>query len=113
MSYIQVEFLGKLRGFKFNQAALVEMQLKIGKKTTNAVVYSYAIIWGGLIGNCIVKNEEEDFTYEQVCDAADKLDPETLTKIGDCFRSVLPPVEDKKKVIKKSAPKNTKHKVSK
>ncbi len=113
MSYIQVEFLGKLRGFKFNQAALVEMQLKNGNNVTNAVQYSYAIIWGGLIGNCIVKCEEPDFTYEDVCDAADKLDADTLSKIGDCFKSVLPPIEPKKKVIKKSAPKNTKHKVSK
>jgi len=106
---MQIEFLGRLRGMKFNQAALVEMQLKNGKNTTNAVQYSYAIIWGGLIGNCIVKEEEPDFTYEQVCDAADKIDPETLQKIADCFKSVLPPTEDKKKeTVKRLAPKSTK-----
>ena len=108
MSYIQVEFLGKLRGLKFNQAALVEVQLKNGNNTTNAVQYYYAVIWGGLIGNCIVKCEEPDFTYEQVCDAVDKLDVEVAAAIADCYKSTLPPAEPKKKVIKKLTPKSTK-----
>ncbi len=73
MSYIQLEIGGKLRGLKFNQLAFQiycqKAKWEIGAEASQV----YAMFYGGLVGNCVAKDVEPDFTYEQVCDWVDEL----------------------------------------
>ena len=112
MSYIQIkDFIGKDRGLKFDQGAHVEIALKIGNSRNEAFA-GYAIVWGGLVACCFRKGEDIDFTFEQVCDAADKLTAAQIQEIGNCYKSTLSFLEDvkevKKKTVKKSPQKNIK-----
>jgi hypothetical protein len=109
MSYILLkDFIGKDRGLKFDQGAHVEIALKIGN-SANEVFAGYAIIWGGLVSCCYRKGEELDFTFEQVCDAADKLTPAQIKEIADVYSSTLTFLNDvKKKEQNKQPQKNTK-----
>lgn len=72
MSYIQIELGGKLRGLKFNQISLEVYTKNLNHEAlvTSAI---YATFFAGLIGNCTVKREEPDFTYEDVCNWVDNL----------------------------------------
>lgn len=70
MNYIQVNIGGKDRGLKFNQLALEEYTKNVGLSTATAI---YATFYAGLMGNCYVKQEDPDFTFEQVCDWVDKM----------------------------------------
>lgn len=109
MSYILLkDFIGRDRGLKFDQGAHVEIALKIGN-SVNEVFAGYAIIWGGLVSCCYRKGEELDFTFEQVCDAADKLAIDKIKEIGTCYSSTLTFLNDvKKKEQKKPPQKNIK-----
>ena len=69
-NYIQVEIGGRLRGLKFNQLSLEEYTKHVRIGTASAI---YATFFAGLMGNCYVKNEEPDFTFEEVCDWVDEL----------------------------------------
>ena len=115
MSYILLkDFIGRDRGLKFDQGAHVEISLKIGISKNEAFA-GYAIIWGGLVSCTYRKGEEIDFTFEQVCDAADKLIPTQIQEIAAVYSSTLSFLNDevdKKKVTKKASPrKNTKRNV--
>jgi hypothetical protein len=112
MSYIQIDIGGKLRGLKFNQGANAEIQSKISSIGNNPVFIAYTVIWAGLVSNAFVKGEEIDFTFEQVCEWADKLDIETTTKISECYVSTLdfqkdlPEEKSKKKLMAKTIKRN-------
>ena len=118
MSYILLKgFIGKDRGLKFDQGAHVEISLKIGNSKNEAFA-GYAIIWGGLVSCTYRKGEEVDFTFEQVCDAVDKLTPDQIREIAVAYGSTLSFISDlpdvKKKTVKKKLPqKNTKRNVLK
>ena len=73
MSYIQINIGGKDRGLKFNQLSLEVYTKHIDYN--NAVVTStiYATFYAGLIGNCYVKKEEPDFTFEDVTNWVDEI----------------------------------------
>lgn len=71
--YIQVFFLGKERGFKFNQAAVFEFWRKVPFFNSTEASTIYAYFYAGLVGNCVVKNEQTDFTFEEVCEGVDDL----------------------------------------
>lgn len=116
MNYIQIEIGGQLRGLKFNQGAHVEIQTTIEKaKANNDIFNSYAVFYGGLIGNCFVKGVEPDFTFEDVCDWCDKIKTEDVISVLNCYKDSLPaiPEEDKKKITKPPQQKSTKSKASK
>ena len=70
MSYIQIEIGGKLRGLKFNQLSLEEYTKNVGTGTATAI---YATFYAGLVGNCYVKQEEPDFTFEDVTNWVDEI----------------------------------------
>lgn len=72
MSYLQIKIGGKLRGLKFNQLA-IEVISQYNNSGTNTG-FVYAMIYGGLRGNSYVKNEEPDYTFENVCDWIDELE---------------------------------------
>lgn len=72
MSYIQIELGGKLRGLKFNQISL-EVYTKNVNYEALQTSSIYATFFAGLIGNCTVKREEPNFTYEDVCNWVDEL----------------------------------------
>lgn len=106
-NYVQIEIGGELRGLKFNQGANVEIQLKIGK-SKNAMFGCYAVVYGGLIGNCFVKGIEPDFTFEDVCGWVDEIQDESIfTSITDAYKASLPVVEETAKK-KKLPQRNTK-----
>jgi hypothetical protein len=105
MSYVQIEIGGKLRGLKFNSIARHEyLAITEGKK--NPIIHSSGLIYAGLYGNCIVKREEPDFTFEDVCEWCDKVtDPNIFYKVLEVYKTTLPiPEEVKKKVAKKPVP---------
>ena len=70
MSYVQIEIGGKLRGLKFNQLSLEEYTKHVGTGNASAI---YATFYAGLVGNCYVKQEEPDFTFEEVTEWVDKI----------------------------------------
>lgn len=115
MSYVKIEIGGKERGLKFNQLANVEY-LTIVDGKTNPMIHSYALIYAGLYSNCIVKREEPDFSFEDVCEWCDQVkDANVFVKILETYKATLPVVDEvKKKVVKKKLPlKNTKKNVVK
>lgn len=69
MSYIQIKLGDKLRGLKFNQLAIEVISQHNNSGTNTGFIY--AMIYGGLRGNSYVKNEEPDYTFEEVCDWVD------------------------------------------
>lgn len=71
MSYLQIEIGGKKRGLKFNQLA-IEIISKYNTGDTQSA-FLYAMFYGGLRGNSYVKQEEPDYTFEEVCDWVDNL----------------------------------------
>jgi hypothetical protein len=86
MSYIQLNIGGKLRGLKFNQMAVITMTKNLDFDNMEAS-YGYALIYAGLVSNMYVKRQEVDFSFEEVCDWADELKEEDLTKIREAFES--------------------------
>lgn len=90
MSYIKVELGGKEYGLKFNQLALEIIRSKSNPQSDIQNVY--ALFYGGLRGNSFVKEEEPDYTFENVCDWVDDLylKPEAgeiIKKVSDVFTS--------------------------
>ena len=86
MSYIQIEIGGKLRGLKFNQGALIMFTQKVDFDN-HAATANYAMIYAGLYSNCYVKQQDPDFTFEQVVDWVDELEKDVLDKVADVFSS--------------------------
>ncbi len=113
-NYVQINLGGQLRGLKFNQGAHAEIQSRY-KEGQNETFISYIVIYGGLLGNCFVKEIEPDFTFENVCDWADQMTVEDVNAITQAYAASLPVIAevDKKKVTKKSVVKNTKSNVLK
>jgi hypothetical protein len=79
-NYIQIEIGGKLRGLKFNQLALEVYNKNIDFERPMASAI-YATFYAGLLGNCYVKREEPDFTFEQVTDWVDEIFSEKKDEI--------------------------------
>lgn len=87
MNYIQVNIGGKDRGLKFNQMALEVFNKNIDDKAPMSSSI-YATFYAGLVGNCYVKKEEPDFTFEDVTDWVDELsetDKKKIIEVCKCF----------------------------
>ena len=85
MSYIQINIGGKLRGLKFNKAAMIILSQKVDYNNY-AATSNYALIYAGLKANNFLNEVEDDFTFEQVCDWADELTVDTINAIAKCFQ---------------------------
>ena len=90
MSYIKIELGGKERGLKFNQLALEIIRSK--SNPLSDIQNVYALFYGGLRGNSFVKEEEPDYTFEQVCDWVDEIyikpdAAEIINKVSGVFTS--------------------------
>lgn len=92
MSYLLLkDCIGKDRGWKVNQMT-VELW---SRKVDNDAFFStsnYAAVYGGLVANCYLKQEEPDFTHEQVCDYVDSLNETeeglaVMNKIKELFEA--------------------------
>lgn len=79
-NYIQIDIGGKLRGLKFNQLSLEVYTKNVNYEQPNASAI-YATFYAGLIGNCYVKKEEPDFTFEQVTDWVDEVGKNDIEKV--------------------------------
>lgn len=71
-NYVQIEIGGKLRGLKFNQLSLQVYTENVSHEQANSSAI-YATFYAGLVGNCYVKKEEVDFSFENVTDWVDDL----------------------------------------
>jgi hypothetical protein len=79
MSYILLkDFIGRDRGWKVNM-----MTVELWSKQLDDAAFQssslYGAVYAGLIANCKVKQEEPDFTFEQVCEVVDEMN---LTEAG-------------------------------
>lgn len=100
MSYIQVEIGGKMRNLRYGNATDIEIREKmIGVK--NQIILGYIVIWAGLYIAAIVDDLPIDFTFKDVCDWAEKMKPEDVLKITECYKKTLDFEIGKKKVPKK------------
>lgn len=84
MSYIQVEIGGKLRGLKFNQYAHIIIQEKLDPEFPAASINT-ALFYGGLKGNCYAKNENPEFTFEDVCDWLEELPEDDILAVYNVY----------------------------
>lgn len=74
MSYIQIKNLGgKDRGLKFNQYALEVFHKHVDYEHVSNASAVYATFYAGLKGCSYVKQEEPDYTFEDVCNWVDEL----------------------------------------
>jgi hypothetical protein len=93
MSYIQIEIGGKLRGLKFNELAVRKYSEIVMQDVANGLTNEtdiatngiFGMFWGGLVGNCYVKRETIDFTFEDVCDWVEALPNEVIKQVSDVF----------------------------
>jgi hypothetical protein len=108
MSYTKVLLGGKERGLKFNNLAILIMNEKTNKEFQGLTV-GYAMVYGGLIGNCYVKGEEADFTFEDVVTWVDAMSLEDSQKISDAFMEseIFKKSEAFKETAEKQAKKKT------
>lgn len=86
MSYCKINIGGKERGLKFNNLAMIIMGEKTSKQYPNETA-AYAMVFGGLVGNSYAKEEELDFTFEDVIGWVDNLTIEDSTKIAEAFQA--------------------------
>lgn len=109
MSYCKINIGGKDRGLKFNQGAIIIMSQSVNPNHYTATI-NYATVYGGLMGNCIVKQEEPDFTYEEVTEWVDAMSKEDLAIVdaalnqAEAYKKLIASIPDetsKKKVQKK------------
>lgn len=81
-NYIKVKFPdGIERGLKFNNFGIAEFWKEVDFARYGSTG-NYAMVWGGLLGNCYAKREEADFTFEQVTDLVDAMSKELLDEIS-------------------------------
>lgn len=75
--YIVADLGGKKRGIKFGMYAVTMISRRIGKylQEGSEVTSQMAveILYAGLVNNCVVKESEQDFTYEQVTDWVEEM----------------------------------------
>lgn len=92
--YISVNLGGKQRGVKFGMYALTMFSKRTGKTLVpdDVITIKQAadIVYCGLVNNCIVKEVDTDFTYEDVTDWVEEMffdekGQETLSKIIETF----------------------------
>jgi hypothetical protein len=116
--YIKVDILGKSRGLKFAAPACKQIFLKAKKlqkqlgTEIDAELVPVVIYWG-LWNNCFNKNEDPDFTFEDVCDWVDaNLDKVEL--YADIFKAFYSStvIAGNSEGEKKSQPKNSRQKKS-
>jgi hypothetical protein len=71
--YINVEILGKNRGLKFGMVATQQIflqaeKLKVTLGESVDIAILPAVVYWGLYNNCLAKNVDTDFTWEEVYD---------------------------------------------
>ena len=73
MSYILLkDFIGKDRGWKVNMMT-IELWSKQLDDSAFQSTSLYGAVYAGLVANCKVKQEEPDFTYEDISDLVDEM----------------------------------------
>ena len=75
---LKINIGGKERGIKFTMLSLEKFEEKSPlTKVPETARMIYATFWAGLVGYSVAKEEEEDYTYEDVQEWVDKLYLET------------------------------------
>lgn len=78
MSYILLkDCIGKDRGWKVNMMTIEMWSKELNTDAFNSTS-TYAAVYAGLVANCLVKKEEPDFSFEQVCDYVDSLQDDKI-----------------------------------
>lgn len=85
------------RGLKFNNKGLEVVVLKADGTNTG---FMYAMIYGGLIGNSYAKEQEPDYTFEQVIDWIDEIDPKIKVQLIEDVTKCMTSTQGYKTLVK-------------
>jgi hypothetical protein len=99
--YIRADILGRERGLKFGTLAAENIMVKLtalgiatGGSYSSAMIS--VIIYWGLFNNCIAKEEDPDFTFEQVMDWTDEMTDEPNVEVSELLTRIVRTYEESK-----------------
>ena len=112
--YIQMDVLGRRRGLKFGMLAAQQIMLqahKLNATLGNSIDLALvpAIIYWGLWNNCYNKQEDPDFTFEQVSEwVDDNMDKaEMFGDVVKCFYESKVVASSLEKLVKEDEKKSS------
>lgn len=97
MSYIKVSLGGQERGLKFNNFGIEKLSEKMAGNS--ALAFTYAMFWGGLQGNSYAKEQDVDYTFENVIDWVDAIPKGEKAKVIESVTNVLTEAQNYKDLI--------------
>ena len=99
--YIAAPIMGRTRGLKFGNLAaenivikLAQLGIATGGNYSGTMIA--VILYWGLFNNCIAKNQDVDFTFEEVLDWVDDVSTDPTQEITDTLTSVVRCYEESK-----------------
>ena len=105
-----INFAGQEREIIFNIFGIEQMQDK--NEAKSAMADAYALLWGGIEGGRYANEEKKDYTFRQLIDFIDAMDPKEraalikeateLLTASQAFKSLIPEKEAPKKKAAKS-----------
>ena len=109
--YAELTILGRKRGLKFGTLAFERLGGALDAIEKSGEYYTTAftadLVYAGLINNCYRKQEEPDFTYEQVFDFVDDniSDPEIVKELSEVINAFesSKPLQDAIEAVNKMA----------
>lgn len=102
MNYIKINLGGKDRGLKFNNYGIEKLSEKMSGNS--AIAFTYAMIWGGLIGNSFAKEEDVDYSFSDVIDWIDAIPKDEKVTIIESVTKVLTESQNYKDLIAAGTP---------
>ena len=102
MNYIKVNLGGQERGLKFNNYAIERLSEKMAGNS--AIAFTYAMFWGGLQGNSYAKEQDVDYSFEDVIDWVDAIPKDDKAAIIESVTKVLTESQNYKDLIAAGTP---------
>jgi hypothetical protein len=97
MNYIKVNLGGQERGLKFNNYGIEKLSEKMAGNS--AIAFTYAMFWGGLIGNSFAKEQDVDYTFSDVIDWVDAIPKDDKAAVIESVTKVLTESQNYKDLI--------------
>lgn len=96
-NYIKISLGGQERGLKFNNYGIEKLSEKMAGNS--ALAFTYAMFWGGLQGNSYAKEQDIDYTFENVIDWVDSIPKDEKVTIIESVTKVLTESQNYKDLI--------------